>query len=36
MNHGEYVGFNFSMYGAHINRLVWYILLQSHVEFHLD
>jgi len=23
MNHGKNVGFNFSRYGAHINRVIW-------------
>jgi len=23
MNHGKNVGFNFSRYGAHINRVMW-------------
>jgi len=33
MNHCKSVGFNFSRYGAHINRLMWQISLQSRVEF---
>jgi len=36
MNHGKNVGFTFSRYGAHINRMMWQILLQSHVEFLRD
>jgi len=33
MNHGKNVGFNFSTYCAHINRVMWQILVQLHVEF---
>ena len=32
MNRGENVGFDFSRYGAHINQVMWQILLQLHVS----
>jgi len=33
MNHGKNVNFNFSRYGAYTIKVMWEILLQSHVEF---
>jgi len=36
MNDGKNVCFNFSRYGAHINRVMWQSLLKSHVEFRRD